>query len=305
MLVAHAIPLTSNLPSPPPTMKPSTLYRPYPHSMESQNPISSNPLHSIIEEAVQEPEIASFIKEPCVMCIAPISSIPTATFNLPTPKAPISRRDCGVDTRILTRDCACSPIPFSETAEDSSEIGEHSDADGLELDDEGVYFAYDYPDRVSYLDEADYEDIDDVELHDASQKSEDGSTEQEETQQKGEGFSNLVSLIKGISDDLLQLESGCQELIQRVHVNRIELDRVNDSLGYVWNYKDAEERMEKSWSSAYSSNVFSHRYTPMGASFISTTSSCCACNCHSPEKELNCQSNHEPDMLYLPVPDEA
>nr|CDS30751.1 expressed conserved protein [Hymenolepis microstoma] len=301
IVVAHAVPLTSNLPSPLPVMQPSTPYSPYSSNMKPEKPISSNYLSTNIEEAEQEIETASFIKEPLSMCVAPITSNPTATFNHPTPKAPTICRDCSVDTRVLTRDCACSPIPFSEIAEDSSEIGEHSDADGLELDDEGVYFAHDYPDRVSLLDDADYGNISDIELQVASQKPEDNLTEQEEIQQRGEGFSNLVSIIRGISDDLLQLESGCQELIQRVHVNRIDLDRVNESLSYVWNYKDTEERMERSWSDAYSSNVPSHRYTPMGASFISTTGSCCACNCHSPKKEPNRQSIHEPDTLYLPA----
>ncbi|VDO00330.1 unnamed protein product [Rodentolepis nana] len=270
--------------------------------MKPEKPISLNSLSTNFEEDEQEMETASFIKEPPSMHVAPITSNLTTTFNYPTSRTPTICRDCSVDTRILTRDCACSPIPFSEIAEDSSEIGEHSDADGLELDDEGVYFAHDYPDLVSHPDDTDYGDISDMELQVASQKSADHPVEQEEIQQRGEGFSNLVSIIKGISDDLLQLESGCQELIQRVHVNRLDLDRVNESLSYVWNYKDTEERMERSWSEAYSSNVPSHRYTPMGTSFISTTGSCCACNCHSPKKEPNRLSIPEPDTLYLPEP---
>lgn len=243
------------------------------------------------------------IEELRAIRIAPITVTPNANFSIQSPQSTvIIRRDCCVGTAISTRDSACSPIAFSETAEDSSEFGEHSGADGLELDDEGVYFAYDYPDRNSFPNDNDYEDIDDFELPGTSHHP--YEEEEDESQQKSEQFSNLVSLIKGISNDLLQLESGYQELIQRVQMNRIQLDHVNDSLSYVWSCKDVEDGMGKSWcsSSAYSSNVLSNRYTPMGASFISTgtTGSCCVCDCHSPEKEPKYGLNQETDILYLP-----
>lgn len=260
---------------------------------ECQKPVSLTLFHSVLEEAELKMETIPLTEEPLALTLACITSAPAALL-LPSLETPIVRRDCGVDTKVTTRDSACSPIQFSD--EDSSQIGDHPDAEGLELDDEGVYFAYDYRDRLFCHDEeVECEEIDDF------RPSNPQRSLRAVERHNGEGFSDLVALTSSISDDLLQLESGCQELIQRVHANRIELDRVNDSLSFVWDYKDectgaSTQAMEKSWSSITSS-IYTHRYTPMGGSMISNTGSCCACNCHFVDKDLGQQPSSESDML--------
>ncbi|KAM7537664.1 hypothetical protein Aperf_G00000078653 [Anoplocephala perfoliata] len=297
-LVACVAPTTANSitsavpPSPSAVIQLSSMPHKVPLVSEKcQKPVSPAPFHVVIEETEPKMETALFTEELLALTLAAVTSTPAPPLLLlPSQETPIIRRDCGIGTMVATRDSACSPIQFSD--EDSSQIGDHPDSEGLELDDEGVYFTYDYRDRVfCHEEEMEYEEIEGSEptSHQRSQRSFE--------RHKGEGFSDLVALTSSISDDLLQLESGCQELIQRVHANRIELDRVNDSLSFVWDYKDdcAEadtQAMEKSCS--MNSSVYTHQYTPMGASMISNTGSCCACNCHFMNKD---SPSPESDML--------
>uniref|UniRef100_A0A5K3EHV0 Ricin B-type lectin domain-containing protein n=1 Tax=Mesocestoides corti TaxID=53468 RepID=A0A5K3EHV0_MESCO len=191
----------------------------------------------------------------------------------------VIRCDRSVDARAQTRDFAGSPLGDEDT---SFADEDHTDAEGLELDDDGVYFASDYVNQVVFPDDEDEVSCE-FTLHRRS-KSQDVH--------HSEGLSNLVALTNSISDDLLQLESGCQELIHRVHANRIELDKVNDRLSFVWDNKDdcrppsMNSVMENSWSSDYT-----HRYTPLGRSFISSTGSC-VCNCQKAEEVGSSQFYH-------------
>ncbi|KAL5104488.1 hypothetical protein TcWFU_006442 [Taenia crassiceps] len=216
-----------------------------PIALEFQKIVPRTNLFAALEELDHEFEGVFHSEEVCAFNLAAAASM----------KRPIVRRDCGVNARCETREAATSPLVEEDLEED-----DHPEAEGLELDDEGVYFTFDLHNHNGPCFE---------EYADKEEEDEGGSTES-----------------RGTS----RLESGCQELIHRVHANRIELDRVNDSLSFVWNNKDecasvvpssaSMSVMENSWSSGASCSTFTHRYSPMGASFISSNGSCCPCNCH-------------------------
>ena len=253
-------------------------------------------LFSVLEQGVEEgsKELESaFIFEETRPLFIPGVSTPLMPYTLPETSSvtPVIRRDCGVDACIQTRDTASSPHVFREMDENEDlECSEdHPDAEGLELDEEGVYFAFDYNDHPAlYIDHQDHEGCEDI-LEGMVKPRQSCS---EETRYS-EGLSDLVDLTTSISVDLLQLESGCQELIHRVHANRIELGRVNDSLSFVWDNKDEYtgsvsrssimEQSSRSCDGDSADSISTHRYSPLGASFISFSGSCCRCSCHLEE----------------------
>lgn len=61
----------------------------------------------------------------------------------------------------------------------------------------------------------------------------------------GGQLSNLVALTTSIGDDLMQLETGYHNLIDRVHANCLELNKANSRLGFVWDTKDNNRDPEK------------------------------------------------------------
>ncbi|KAL5964719.1 hypothetical protein TSMEX_007546, partial [Taenia solium] len=298
-LVACVAPTSTSIaaapPSPsPPSVRPSSSSsKVTPNALEFQKTVPRTNLFAALEVMDQEFEGVFLSEEVRVMNLAAVASVkryyfyphPQSLLPLP-PSISVVRRDCAVNARCETREAATSPLIEEDLEED-----DHPEAEGLELDDEGVYFTFDLHNRTGVC----FEEYTDKE----EEENEGGSTEPRETcrtsARYGEGLSDLVALTNSISDDLLQLESGCQELIHRVHANRIELDRVNDSLSFVWNNKDecasaapnstSASVMENSWSSGGSCSIFTHRYSPMGASFISSNGSCCPCNCHREELE--------------------
>ncbi|CDS39841.1 expressed conserved protein [Echinococcus multilocularis] len=292
-LVACVAPTSTSIaaassPSSPSVRSPSSSKVPL-CALEFWKTVPRTSLFATLQEMDQEFEDVFYTEEARAMNLAAATSVKRCYFHprpqpILSPSIPVVRRDCGVDARRETREAATSPL-----VEDDLEEGDHPESEGLELDDEGVYFTFDLHNLTDVRFE-EYTDQDEEEC-------EGGSTEPRETHRAGvhygEGLSDLVALTNSISDDLLQLESGCQELINRVHANRIELDRVNDSLSFVWNNKDectgapatstSVSVMENSWSSGGSCSVFTHRNSPMDASFISSSGSCCPCNCHREE----------------------
>ncbi|EUB58769.1 hypothetical protein EGR_06318 [Echinococcus granulosus] len=279
---------SSSSPSPP-SVRSSSSSKVALCALEFWKTVPRTTLFATLQEMDQEFENVFNTEEARAVNLAAASSVKRCYFHprpqpILFPSIPVVRRDCAVDARRETREAATSPL-----VEEDLEEGDHPEAEGLELDDEGVYFTFDLHNRTDACFE-EYTDQDEEECEGCS-------TEPRETHKAGvrygEGLSDLVALTNSISDDLLQLESGCQELINRVHANRIELDRVNDSLSFVWNTKDectsapatstSVSVMENSWSSGGSCSVFTHRYSPMGASFISSSGSCCPCNCHREE----------------------
>lgn len=259
-------------------------------------------LFAALEEMDQELEGVFFSDEVRALNLAAAASVKRYYFQprpqplLLPPSSLIVRRDCGVNARCETREAATSPLVEEDIEED-----DHPEAEGLELDDEGVYFTFDLHNRTG----ACFEEYTDKEAEDEGSPIEPRETPRASVRY-GEGLSDLVALTNSISDDLLQLESGCQELIHRVHANRIELDRVNDSLSFVWNNKDefasaaptstSVSVMENSWSSGGSCSIFTQRYSPMGASFISSSDSCCPCNCHREELVEAVVNHPDPEL---------
>ncbi|VDM25942.1 unnamed protein product [Hydatigera taeniaeformis] len=304
----------ASLPSPPPVRpsSPSSLSsssassaassKVTPNILEFEKILPPTNMFAVLEEIDQEFEGVFFSEETRAVNLAAAASVKRYYFRsspnplLLPPSISVVRRDCAVDAHCETREAATSPL-----VEEDLEEGDHPEAEGLELDDEGVYFTFDLQNRANNFGEY-------------SDKEEEGdagsSLEPRETFRAGvrygEGFSDLVALTTSISDDLLQLESGCQELIHRVHANRIELDRVNDSLSFVWNNKDecanapptstSVSMMENSWSSGDSCSIFTHHYSPMGASFITSGGSCCPCNCHREELVGTVVDQEDPEL---------
>ncbi|KAL7065116.1 hypothetical protein AAHC03_04705 [Spirometra sp. Aus1] len=211
-----------------------------------------------------------------------------------------------------------------------------SEVEDLELDDDGVWFSHDLlPPTTHRIFSPNFYDVEGEEdeevcgigIFSPILNQQDGSCSSLTSQPSGHlysgeeeeaNFSDLVALTTSISDDLMKLETGCHELIYRVQANRIELDSVQDRLGYVWNNKDIladlnsgdvysnpqeaslPERsligpayMEDSFTSFASSTSRSMiRYTPLGRSFISDSEETprnsgegvdgCCCSCHQP-----------------------